>query len=604
MLQLQILLAVRGSTVVATGPTVTTHSGPITGTVLTNGVFEWAGVPYAQAPIGDLRWRTPLEVKPWTTAKVTSRFGATCAQATAKGSLSGEENCLFLNVWAPRAPPPPAGNTNTALLPVMVWIHGGGFEGGSSTLYNATNLVAFSTITQLPVLVISMNYRLSVFGFLHSPALAARNAGNGGSLGLADQRLALEWVQTNAKLFGGDPSRVTVFGESAGGGSISSHLAMPHLSSGLFQQAILESSSFVPACAMTTAAAADTFAGIVAGTGCGKEKEGGVEDAVTACLVNQSTASLIAAKVKGKECCDFYPVFVPYSPVVEAEGNDLPLHPFEAVTAPDFLKHAGVRSVLHGVNRDEGFFFEDPADYQMSPQTLMSRWTKHYGAGSVSPLTELYGAVPSGEPKIYSKSFNAEQATLGDFWALCPARRASQYLSSTGGVDADVWMYYFQHPPKGDGVPYAYHSSEIRFVFQWSDVLANAAEIELSKQIGLYWLSYATHGDPNTATTSSLRHSSGATTTREEEDANASTASSPSPSPLWPKFGASGVNGSAMLFDVVGGTAAGGGVAASVGHKQAQCDRFWKPFLENVMARCMKQWPCSPGGKSVLSSSR
>ena len=166
MLQLQILLAVRGSTVVATGPTVTTHSGPITGTVLTNGVFEWAGVPYAQAPIGDLRWRTPLEAKPWTTAKVTSRFGATCAQATAKGSLSGEENCLFLNVWAPRAPPPPAGNTNTALLPVMVWIHGGGFEGGSSTLYNATNLVAFSTITQLPVLVISMNYRLSVFGFL------------------------------------------------------------------------------------------------------------------------------------------------------------------------------------------------------------------------------------------------------------------------------------------------------------------------------------------------------------------------------------------------------------------------------------------------------
>ena len=539
----------------AAPPRAALDSGVVLGTAL-GGVDEWVGIPFAAPPIGPRRWRSPAPPVPWTAPRAATSFGAECAQVAASASgVAGAEDCLFVNVWAPSAAAAPRG---ASLLPVLVWIHGGGFESGSSSLYNGTGIVRLATSLATPIVVVSMNYRLSAFGFLHSPALAARDSG-AGNLGLLDQRLALQWVQRNAAAFGGDAARVTVAGESAGGGSISAHLAMPG-SAGLFRGAIIESSSFAPAGATTALAAAATFGDFARHSGCAAADSGAsaAGDAVTACLLNKTTAELVRAKAQGAACCDFYAVLLPWAPVVTPAV--LPVHPFDAVaTDRDFLNGT---ALLHGVNRDEGVFFERAADYAMSAATLLARWRAHYGASSVDALRALYDAPapPSPAPGLYSPSFEADQTALGDYWALCAARRASRLLSPRGAPPAAVWHYYFQHPPARDGVPFAYHSAEIRFVFQMEGSLDGADELALARAIGAYWIAFAAAGDPNAAA-AAVR---------------------------WPRVGASG-NGTALFLDV----AARGGIEAVVGHKAAACDGFWDDYLARAMARCAEAWPCA-----------
>ena len=214
------------------------------------------------------------------------------------------------------------------------------------------------------------------------------------------------------------------------------------------------------------------------------------------------------------------------------------------------------------MNRDEGFFFESAADYEMSPATLRARWRAHYGASSIDVLRVLYDAP--APPGAYSASFQADQAALGDYWALCAARRASRLLSPRGAPPAAIWQYYFQHPPAADGAPFAYHSAEIRFVFQMERYLVGADEHALARAVGAYWIAFTAAGDPNAG---AAVH--------------------------WPRVaaasGGADANGTALLLDVAGG----GGIAAVVGHKAAACDGFWDAYLERAMARCAQAWPCA-----------
>jgi para-nitrobenzyl esterase len=229
---LAIAFAVLSAPAIA-GPQVTIAQGALTGTVDT-GISVFKDIPFAAPPVGDLRWRSPQAAPNWQGARDASDFGPICPQAPrppggrAREKHPESEDCLTANVWTPNA----AGK-----LPVMVWIYGGGFrEGGSAdSLYDGTELA------QHGVVVVTFNYRLGWFGFLDLPALAAEHPNEPhGNYGLMDQIAALAWVKANIASFGGDPSNVTIFGESAGGMSVNDLMVSP-LARGLFAKAISES---------------------------------------------------------------------------------------------------------------------------------------------------------------------------------------------------------------------------------------------------------------------------------------------------------------------------------------------------------------------------
>jgi len=219
--------ATADTTACAPGTTVTTTYGPVcgVGSASVAGVNEWLGIPYAAPPVGALRWHSPQAPAPWNATLQATQFGSEC---TTTNGTAGSEDCLFVNVWAP-ATATPASN-----LPVLVHIHGGGFTGGNG---NADNSLLASTGDEV---VVSMNYRLNIFGFLvDDKALGA----NSGDYGLQDQQFALQWVKNNVGAFGGDPSQVTTFGESAGGSSQCDLIASP-TAKGLFNQAISVSGEY------------------------------------------------------------------------------------------------------------------------------------------------------------------------------------------------------------------------------------------------------------------------------------------------------------------------------------------------------------------------
>lgn len=210
---------------------VTTDAGAISGTG--DDVHIYRGIPYAAPPTGDLRWKPPTPASKWTGVLDGSKFGPDCVQPAEYPELRGaamSEDCLRVNVWSPAKNP-------SAQLPVMVWIHGGGFTYGSGSHPSYDG----EALARRGVVVVTLNYRLGLLGFMAHPALSAESpTHSSGNYGLLDQVAALKWVQKNIAAFGGDPSRVTVFGQSAGAHSISTLMASP-LSDGLFQQAIMQS---------------------------------------------------------------------------------------------------------------------------------------------------------------------------------------------------------------------------------------------------------------------------------------------------------------------------------------------------------------------------
>jgi para-nitrobenzyl esterase len=273
----------------ASGTNVTTADGPVCG-IVSNGVSEWLGIPYAQPPVGSLRWEPPQPPTPWTSTLAATAFGSECVQDFPAFPSGGTENCLFVNVWAPQSA------TAGSNLPVMVHIHGGGFVIGNG---NADNSLLASTGDEV---VVSMNYRLGVFGFLADSAFGKHS----GDYGLMDQQAALRWVQQNVAQFGGDPRNVTIFGESAGGSSVCDQIASP-TAAGLFEHAISTSGEYNTLLGAPTpletqdcksnlpsqSEADAAGAGFAAAVGCS-----GVSD-VAACLRAVPAATLVSASGDG-----------------------------------------------------------------------------------------------------------------------------------------------------------------------------------------------------------------------------------------------------------------------------------------------------------------
>lgn len=210
-----------------------TAQGQVRGTTSNDGdMLMFRGIPYAAPPVGELRFAPPAPPAARSTVLEAAAFGASCAQtAGVMGAASTNEDCLYLNIYTP---------AEAGTYPVMVWIHGGAFIGGSGgASYPPDRLVAEEMV------VVTLNYRLGALGFLAHPALSAEQSGRSGAYGLLDQKQALEWVQQNIANFGGDPANVTIFGESAGGHSVMAQVASP-LTAGLFHKAIVQSGSIFP----------------------------------------------------------------------------------------------------------------------------------------------------------------------------------------------------------------------------------------------------------------------------------------------------------------------------------------------------------------------
>jgi len=466
-----VLVTCRASDTVVTLPDGTVLQGSQEGHIAT-----FKGIRYAQPPVGDLRWAPPV---PWVNENTSqiydaTRFGHACIQYLwgDDGIFDdGSEDCLFLNVYV---------NLNYTYaegsVPVGVFVHGGSYISGGShlPLYDGVDMIEYM---QGKAILVTTNYRLNVFGFLGSENLRFidTESGSTGNYGLQDQRLAFEWVQRNIGSFGGDRNRVTIFGESAGAGSMSNHLTAPK-SFGLYQSVILESGSFSDWVSVNLECAEDTYNNILSETNC----------ADVNCLRSLDAITLKRASMKT------YGKFCGYAPVVD--GVELTTHPWIALANGDINDVP----ILHGTNSDEGsiftFFPHDATESQ-----LYAHWANQgYTADQIAQLNELYVVNKSypDTPKgtVY---WWAAQRSLGDNFMSCPAKYTSQQLSNASISDriSPTYLYHFEHTPRH--APVTRHVAEIEFAFHQSELLAHEKDLLMADVMSSYWGNFFTSRNPS-----------------------------------------------------------------------------------------------------------
>jgi para-nitrobenzyl esterase len=353
------------------GAVVQTAEGPVRG-FLKDGVYEFLGVPYARPPVGPLRWMPPQPVAHWHQPLNATKFANTCAQVTELGVFAGppniNEDCLYLNVFTTRLGGEGNGNA------VLVWIHGGGNVDGESNDYDGSKLATGGPLGT-PTVVVTLNYRLGLFGFLAHPALDSE-----GHLydnyGIMDQQAVLRWVQRNAAAFGGDPKRVALGGQSAGAQDTGVNQISP-LSAGLFNRAIYESS---PLSGITIRSIGLTRGmNFANAAGCP-----GQDAATAACLRALSTAEIL--QLQGTPN-----VTGPYVTGPMLDGTIMPITPITAWTTGQFNR----MPVMGGNVQDEANFGISITEYFASPQVPIT------DAQYVANVTATYTGTEYSGPKSW-----------------------------------------------------------------------------------------------------------------------------------------------------------------------------------------------------------
>jgi para-nitrobenzyl esterase len=441
---------------------VTIETGTIRGVQVGDAIY-WKGIPYATPPVGSLRWKPPQPASAWNGIRDASSFGATCVQLSTSGEiLGGDEDCLTVNIWTPAHP--------TGPLPVMVWIHGGYYIYGASSkvTYDGAYLAEHG-----PAIIVTLNYRLGALGFLAHPQLTAESPmQSSGNYGLLDQIAALRWVQRNVASFGGDPSNVTIFGQSAGGLSVCNLLTSP-LASGLFARALIESGGCtVP----DTLASAEAAGGVAAhNLGCDAAPD------ALACLRAQPAADVatslpwgLAQGFRWRPIVDGWVLTEP--PLTAMRGGRWARVPLIAGnTANEYAQEIALR-VPQPVTTDTAY-----------RQAL----AQVFGASYVDRIAAVYPSASYASPQ------DALVAATSDAIYVCHTRRILRAAASTGAPA--VWRYDFAHHYDAMG---AYHAIELPYVFHVSSALGRSFttdEDALSNAIVGYWTRFATTGDPNGA---------------------------------------------------------------------------------------------------------
>jgi para-nitrobenzyl esterase len=453
-----ILLASLAAAVTARQPSrapvqVSTDAGPVIG-ASDGAIAVFKGIPYAQPPLGALRWKAPQPVKSWTAPRQATTFGAACPQKAPVDTVDGStavlgEDCLTLNLWAPAGSGRPA--------PVMVWIHGGGNSEGASfrRYYDGT---AFA---RDGVVLVSLNYRLGLLGFFAHPALTHEASADEalGNFVLLDQLAALRWVNHNIAAFGGDPSNITVFGESAGGTDILDLMTIGS-AAGLFQRAIVESAGFFPFSVPLARAEAD-----------------GVRLAAAAGLGGSPTAARLRA--------------LPMADLAQLPaGGDGPIVDGRLLATSPVAAFATGR-VLHvplliGTNSDEGSLRNEAV-----------------------PPTEVFAGFTPPELAAARAAYGGtlDDATLAralfrDLNFAAPSRWVAEIMSRV----APTFLYrfsYLRRSQRSGAVPGASHGSEIPYVFNsWAQApgggaLLPAEDRAEAVRVHACWVVFARTGTPS-----------------------------------------------------------------------------------------------------------
>jgi para-nitrobenzyl esterase len=451
----------------AASPTIKVEQGLLEGTV-EEGLTVYEGIPFAAPPVGDLRWRAPQPAAKWDGVRRADKFGPQCMQASMGPPPEGvqlppqSEDCLYLNVWTPT-------KKASDRIPVFVWIYGGGFNGGATSIPTYSGEV----LARKGVVLVSIAYRVGTMGFLAHPALSAESPQHvSGNYGLLDMIAGLQWIKKNIAAFGGDPNKVTIFGESAGGIAVSMLCASP-LAKGLFEGAISESGgNFAPPRPAGLAGENMRLLADAERNGEAFAKSVGAES--IADLRKIPTEKLLAA-TRGLA----WPII---------DGWVIPSDQYTLYAAKQFND----TPVLIGYNSDEGASFS----HDRTPQEYIDGVRRRYG-----PFADrLLKAYPVGETTVPKTARDLSRDATFGWHTWIWARMQSNLGKST------VFYYYFdQHPDYAADSPHAGygapHGRDVPYVFGHLNALRDgqptATDQAISDAMVTYWTNFAKYGDPN-----------------------------------------------------------------------------------------------------------
>ena len=448
---------------------VSTSFGTVIGS-MQNGIESWLGIPYAEPPIGALRWQPPHPMKNWTTPIKANALSNSCVQNADLGVFAragGSEDCLYLNVYRNPA------DAGSKKLPVFVWIHGGALQVGQGGDYDPSKLAI-----QGHAVVVTLNYRLGVFGFLSHPALDGEGH-DFGNYGLMDQQAALQWVKRNVAQFGGDPDNVTISGESSGGNSVMAHIASPN-SAGLFQHVVAMSAGGIMA--RHPAFGAPYPLEVARKSGESFAKAVGCENGSADCLRSVSTKRILDAQAP----------FAHNEFIID--GRILPVHPADAFKAGKINK----ATLVNGSTRDEGRFFvalpELLTGKILTDQDYPREIEQVYGSKLAPSVIQEYSLGNYDSPS------EALAAALTDSLFACTARAMNQALS--GKIPVYAYEFSDRTAPSYVGATsfplLAAHTYELAYVFPGFrgagdvHVKLNSLQERLSYQMVSYFANVAT----------------------------------------------------------------------------------------------------------------
>ncbi|WP_271607018.1 carboxylesterase/lipase family protein [Bradyrhizobium sp. CCBAU 11434] len=450
------------------GRTIRTQAGQVRGAVPDgNGVLAFRGIPYAAPPVGSLRWRAPQAPTPWSGVRDALDFGAASLSSLEHDPRPGprSEDCLTLNVWtAAKAP--------DEKRPVMVWIHGGGFQFGSS----ANPATDGSVLAAKGVVIVSFNYRLGLFGFLAHPDLDTQAPS--GNFGLQDQLAALRWVKANIAAFGGDPGNVTLFGESAGAMAVGLLMASP-LARGLFHKAIGQSGAFW-----------DGRHGSLQGFDEARARG-------LAFVRQHGNGSIAALRAMPAEPLN---AAAPWSfardHVTQAFSPSIDRYVVPDVPARRFLRGEQMHiPLLAGWNSAEEFPFMPLSLPAHSAQAFRAAAAELFGEGRMADFQKLYPDDTDAEARASAAALTGDMVVGEQCWQALRLHRSS--------TRAPVYAYHFSYT--SPYTPIASHVTEIPFVFGTltpqriigSTTPPDDADRALAEAMMSYWVNFATRGNPN-----------------------------------------------------------------------------------------------------------